>query len=419
LNSGTVSFTYQVSDGVTTSNIATVSIQVLPTNQRPVAQNDTFTATEDLPLVAGGKGVLANDNDPDNDPIFAILQTGPASAANFTLSPTGAFTSSPAGNFSGIDSFTYRASDGSGSSDVATVTLSVLAVNDAPTFALSQSSLTRLDTVGAQTITNFVTGMSPGGGTSEATQTLTLTVSGNTNPGMFSGPVTVSANGTLNFNVAPNVEGNATITVQLQDSGGTAIGGVDTNTQTFVINIQHPHRWHNSLPPQSGQKTGGMEVLYEDVPVDKHSITATDVLLIINYLNSTLPKFIPITAQLGNGGVGTPSQPFYDVDGDDNVTATDALLIINTLNAGLGGALNGEGEGSGGSAGGEGEASQADAFFFNLGASQMASTSSSQPASQPQQQQTPPQVQSPAMTDLISALAADAAEEALKKRRLG
>src|SRR5439155_24670651 len=45
----------------------------------------------------------------------------------------GSFTYSPAANFNGSDSFTYRASDGTLASNLATVTLTVSATNDAPT----------------------------------------------------------------------------------------------------------------------------------------------------------------------------------------------------------------------------------------------------------------------------------------------
>ena len=56
-------------------------------------------------------GVLANDTDPDGDPLTAVLVTGP-SHGTLTLNANGSFTYTPAANFTGTDSFTYRASDG-------------------------------------------------------------------------------------------------------------------------------------------------------------------------------------------------------------------------------------------------------------------------------------------------------------------
>jgi hypothetical protein len=45
------------------------------------------------------------------------------------------------------------------------------------------------------------------------------------------------ATGTLIFTPAPDANGAATVTVKLQDNGGTAFGGVDTTTETFTINV--------------------------------------------------------------------------------------------------------------------------------------------------------------------------------------
>src|SRR5205809_6490875 len=52
-----------------------------------------------------------------------------------TLNGDGSFTYMPALNFNGIDSFTYKASDGQAQSGVATVTITVTPVNDAPVAA--------------------------------------------------------------------------------------------------------------------------------------------------------------------------------------------------------------------------------------------------------------------------------------------
>ena len=49
-----------------------------------------------------------------------------------TLNANGSFTYTPAPNFNGADSFTYRANDGTVNSNLATVTINVAAVNDAP-----------------------------------------------------------------------------------------------------------------------------------------------------------------------------------------------------------------------------------------------------------------------------------------------
>src|SRR5206468_4196104 len=69
-------------------------------------------------------GVLSNDTDPEHQALTAILVSGPAHGT-LTLNADGSFAYTPAPNFNGVDSFSYRANDGSLNSNVATVTLTV------------------------------------------------------------------------------------------------------------------------------------------------------------------------------------------------------------------------------------------------------------------------------------------------------
>src|SRR5262249_54778055 len=80
---------------------------------------------------AGAPGVLANDSDPDGDPITAALVAGPTHGT-LTLNANGAFTYTPTSGYNGPDSFTYKANDGRLASNVATVTLNVGTFNHAP-----------------------------------------------------------------------------------------------------------------------------------------------------------------------------------------------------------------------------------------------------------------------------------------------
>ena len=82
-------------------------------------------------MVPRPPGVLDGDTDVDGDPLTAVLVAGP-SHGTLTLNANGSFTYTPNANYNGTDSFTYRANDGSAHSNVATVTITVNAVNDAP-----------------------------------------------------------------------------------------------------------------------------------------------------------------------------------------------------------------------------------------------------------------------------------------------
>ncbi len=107
-----------------------------PVNQAPVANNNNFNTNEETLLSVPAPGVLANDTDPDNDVLTAILQTS-ASNGNLTLNSDGSFTYTPNTGFTGEDTFTYVANDGTENSDIATVTIKVNPVNPTNTVPVS------------------------------------------------------------------------------------------------------------------------------------------------------------------------------------------------------------------------------------------------------------------------------------------
>src|SRR5204863_204233 len=111
--------------------IATVSITITSANDAPVAVNDSYTTAEDTTLTVSAPGVLANDSDLDGDSLNAILLSQPTHGS-LTLSTNGSFSYVPAANYNGPDSFTYKANDGQADSGVATVSLTITGVNDAP-----------------------------------------------------------------------------------------------------------------------------------------------------------------------------------------------------------------------------------------------------------------------------------------------
>ncbi len=96
-------------------------------NQPPTANNDNYSTTVggviNTPL-DGLPTVLANDTDPNFDPLSAILVTGP-DHGTLTLNSNGSFVYNHSGSDSTDDSFTYRANDGTVNSNIATVTLTI------------------------------------------------------------------------------------------------------------------------------------------------------------------------------------------------------------------------------------------------------------------------------------------------------
>ena len=75
-------------------------------------------------LTVAAPGVLANDTDLEGNALTAAVVLAPAHGA-LTLNANGGFTYTPAANYNGADSFTYKANDGSLDSNVATVTLTI------------------------------------------------------------------------------------------------------------------------------------------------------------------------------------------------------------------------------------------------------------------------------------------------------
>jgi hypothetical protein len=94
-------------------------------NHPPVAANDSYTTPAGQPLVVDYlHGVLQNDSDADLTPLIAIKVSDPAHGT-LVLNADGSFTYTPVADFSGVDSFTYKANDYVNDSNVATVTITV------------------------------------------------------------------------------------------------------------------------------------------------------------------------------------------------------------------------------------------------------------------------------------------------------
>ena len=212
----------------------TESHQVNGQNQPPTADNDSYTMLEDGTLaVTAANGVLNGDNDPENAALTAVKDTDPQHGT-VTLNTDGSFTYTPAADFSGSDSFTYHASDGTLSSSTASVTINVTEVNDAPSFTKgADQTASRLSLI--QTVPGWATGISAGPGETQALQFQVST----DNDGQFLVGPQISSDGTLTYTPNPAASGAAvTVTVSLHDDGGTANGGVDTSPpQTFTITI--------------------------------------------------------------------------------------------------------------------------------------------------------------------------------------
>jgi hypothetical protein len=182
-------------------------------NGAPVANNDSYTANMNTALNVAAPGLLANDDDADGDPLTAVLGSGPFNGS-LVLNSNGSFTYTPALNFSGNDSFTYRASDGITPSAEARVSLTVTR----PFVSLSTSALA----FGNQNV-----------GNTSAPQTITVSNSGN-------GPLVISGISMTGVNASDFGQTNdcgsalaagATCTI------GVTFTPTNTGTRTAAVSI--------------------------------------------------------------------------------------------------------------------------------------------------------------------------------------
>ncbi|MBB6500680.1 Ig-like domain-containing protein [Pedobacter cryoconitis] len=279
-------------DPFLTNNTAIATVSVV--NSDPVANPDTNTLLEDQTLiVTAANGVLANDTDVDNNTLsvskFTIAgiagdQTpgNPvliAGVGTITLGSDGGYTFVPAQDYNGpVPVITYTVIDGQGGSATSTLTLTVIPVNDAPSF-VKGADQTVLQYAGAQTIPGWATAISPGPA-NESSQLVNFIVT-NANNALFTTQPAIAPDGTLTYTPAFGATGTVTVTVILKDNGGTANGGVDQSApQTFTITITPgtPAMTLTKVANNTGTKAGDV-ITYTIVATNTGNVTLSNIVV--------------------------------------------------------------------------------------------------------------------------------------------
>ncbi len=235
-------------------------------NNAPIAVNDAGTVNEDATLT--GASVLANDTDFDGNALTAALVSGPAHGV-LIFNANGTFTYTPDANYNGSDSFTYKANDGTANSNIATVNLTVTAVNDAPTTsvvtlaAIGEDSgavitqaqlLANASDVDGPSLTATSLAIASGNGTlhDNGNGTWTYTPALNDDTGVsFSytvtdGALTAAGSATLDItpvNDAPTAIALSNTTIPATNSTGTVIGtltATDPDDTSFTFTTSNP-----------------------------------------------------------------------------------------------------------------------------------------------------------------------------------
>jgi ELWxxDGT repeat protein len=219
-------------------------------NHAPTAVDDVYGMSGNGVLVLAVPGVLANDGDPDSNPLNAVLVDPPAHGS-VVLAADGSFQYTPLPGFFGADQFTYRASDGAADSVLpATVRVRVgppRLLSDFQTNVASSNPTSLVEIDG----TVFFTATDALHGTelwkTDGTQNGTVLVK-DIYPGVLSSNPNylVSVNGTLFFSAFDPTNGT-----ELWRSDGTAAG---------TVLVKHIYSGASSSSPAYLTNVGG--VLY-------------------------------------------------------------------------------------------------------------------------------------------------------------
>ena len=308
-------FSYLVSDGQGNSEVVTATIIVSPVNDLPESVNDAYETDEDTALTIAAPGVLANDTDIDGDPLSSILASGPQHGT-LSLNADGSFVYTPEADFHGIDGFSYLANDGSGDSQVATVTITVNPVNDAPVatgdeYAIDEDAVMTIDAA-AGVLANDTDGDGD-----PLTATL---VSGPAN-----GTLTLNADGSFTYTPTANFNGSDSFTYSVSDGTSSSEATV-TLTVNPLNDIPEAVNDEFSTDEDTELVTAAPGLLGNDTDADGDAMTVS----IVNP-----PQHGTVTLNSDGSFNYMPSADFSGVDGfsyiasDGTASSEVATVTIN------------------------------------------------------------------------------------------
>jgi len=340
--------------GQDTSPAQTFVINVTAVNDAPTASNQTVTTDEDTP-----RAITLSGSDVEGDALTFVIVSGPSNGA---LSGTGASrTYTPAADFNGPDSFTYKVVDAHGAeSAVATVTVNVTAVNDAPVNTVPGAQLTArgvpvvFSAAGSNAVS--VADVDAGGAAVRvalAATNGTLTLGGTAGLTFVNGDgaddaamtftgtvanVNAALNG-LTFKPSAGFDGAASFQITTDDQGNTGAGGAKTDTDTVNITVERSLVEFAQATYTVAEGGGGVTVTVRrtgDLSQPATVSYATDD-------GSVSPVFVPCSTVTGRAldrcdytraqgtltfAAGEPQQTFTVLVGDDSyVEGTETATL--------------------------------------------------------------------------------------------
>ncbi|SDG17401.1 Ig-like domain-containing protein [Pelagibacterium luteolum] len=210
---GPDSFSYTISDGQGGTASGTITIVVKPVNDAPVAAGDGAVVTQGGLVVVD---VLANDSDVDGDAL-SVIGVGTPAHGIAVINSDGTVTYTPAGGYSGSDSFSYTISDGKGGEATGTAAVTVNASVPVNTPPVANPDSISVNEDGSVVISVLANDTDANGHA--------LTVTGVGTPGH--GTVVINGNGTITYTPTANYHGPDSFTYTISDGhGGAATGAV-------------------------------------------------------------------------------------------------------------------------------------------------------------------------------------------------
>jgi hypothetical protein len=196
-----------------------------PCNEPPFAVSQALTTNEDTPH---GVALNALQGD-DNDALTFNVESAPAHGALSGAAPNLTYT--PEANYNGADSFTFRASDGTNDSNLATVTINVLSVNDPPLAGDDAATVVKNSAANAfDVLRNDMS--APDGGEALSIQSVTQGASG--------AVAIIDGGARLTYTPSANFTGSDSFTYTLSDgNGGLAVASVGVNVKPAPNSVNY------------------------------------------------------------------------------------------------------------------------------------------------------------------------------------
>jgi len=206
-------FGFKVNDGTSNNADATVSVTVTSVNDAPVADSQNVATNEDAILTGTLTGA-----DAEGDPL--IFSTGGVAASHGTvvINPNGTFIYTPNANFNGTDGFSFKVNDGTSNRAEATVSVTVVPINDSPAVVGGNGILDQNSA--------FNGSLSPLGFDAEGDALPHTTVTQPT-----SGTLSLSPDGTFTYTPDSGFNGTDSFTFKAND------GQSDSNIGTFTFTV--------------------------------------------------------------------------------------------------------------------------------------------------------------------------------------